>query len=93
FDALPKDLQGIIEQAADQEDKAINPIAEKEIAAATAEWGKQGGTLFPLSPADKASLAKTLGDVGTEVAKQNPQLDAAYKTVTDAARNLKTAAN
>jgi TRAP-type C4-dicarboxylate transport system substrate-binding protein len=91
YDALPKDLQGIIEQAADQEDGAINPIADKEIADATQQWKAQGGTLIPFSAADQATLIKTLGDVGTEVAKQNPQLDAAYKIVTDAARALKTA--
>jgi TRAP-type transport system periplasmic protein len=92
FEALPKDLQQVVEQAAAQEDKAINPIADKMVADALNKWKAQGGTLFEFSAADQAKLMKIVSDVGAEVASKNPDLDAAYKTVTKAARMISASA-
>ena len=92
FDSLPKTLQDLVESAATKADHDINPIAVKMVAEALQQWKSVGGTLFPLSAEERAKLMKTLGDVGTEVASKNPQLDAAYKTVTQAAKTLSASA-
>jgi TRAP-type C4-dicarboxylate transport system substrate-binding protein len=91
FDSLPKNLQELIESAAIKADHDINPIAVKMVDEALQKWKSVGGTLFAFSADDRAKLSKLLGDVGTEVASKNPQLAAAYKTVTDAAHALSAA--
>jgi len=92
FDGLPKELQSVIENAALQEDKDINAIADKMTDESLAKWKSAGGTLTDFSAADRAKMMKILGDVGTEVASKNPALAAAYKTVTDAAHTLSASA-
>jgi TRAP-type transport system periplasmic protein len=91
FESLPKDLQQVIEQAAAHQDQAINAIADKTVDVQLAKWKEQGGTLFEFSAADQAKMMKIVSDVGTEVASKNPDLNAAYKTVTQAARTLASA--
>jgi TRAP-type transport system periplasmic protein len=88
YESLPKNLQQVIEQAAAKEDEAINPIADKMVAEALQKFKTQGGTLYEFSPADQAKLMKIVSDVGAEVAGKNPALDAAYKTVKEAAETV-----
>ena len=92
FEALPADLQQVIEKDAVQADAAINPVAVKMVDDATEEWKSKGGSLIALSAEDSAKMMKTLASVGADVAKQNPQIADAYKIVTDAAKPLSEAA-
>jgi TRAP-type transport system periplasmic protein len=92
FDALPPELQQAIEKNAAKADQAIAPIADKMVGDAFKEWTSQGGTTLELSPADHDQMMKTLGAVGAEVASKNPELDAAYKIVTQAAGAASAAA-
>jgi TRAP-type transport system periplasmic protein len=92
YDSLPKDLRQIVDKDAAKEDAAINPIALKMRADELKEWKSAGGTLIDLSPADTSKMMQTLSSVGADVSKSDPELAAAYKTVTDAAEHKSMAA-
>jgi len=85
FDALPKDLQGIIEKDAAAEAIAINPWGADRIAESYKAWTASGGELIELPPNEQADMLKTLSVAAESVAKSRPAVDAAYRIVKDAA--------
>jgi TRAP-type C4-dicarboxylate transport system substrate-binding protein len=89
YDALPKDLQDIIDRDAAAESVAINPFAAELHAKARKSWLGNGGELISLPDDEQAAMMKTLASVGEDVAKTKPQLYEAYKTVTDAAKRAR----
>jgi TRAP-type transport system periplasmic protein len=86
YEALPKDLQAIVDRDAKKEAVAINPWAADYDAKARGRWQQQGGELISLPPEEQSAMMETLASVGEDVAKKNPNLAAAYKVVTDAAK-------
>jgi hypothetical protein len=48
-------------------------------------WTDGGGELIKLPADEQASLMKTSLDAGAEISKAKPELEAAYKIVTEAA--------
>src|SRR6202167_5530412 len=89
FDALPKDLQEIIDRDAAAESVAINPFAQALWEKARKSWVDGGGELIELPKDDQAAMMKTLSNVGEDIAKSKPQLYEAYKVVTDAAQRTR----
>jgi TRAP-type C4-dicarboxylate transport system substrate-binding protein len=89
FDALPKDLQDIIDRDAAAESVAINPFAQGLWEKARKSWVDGGGELISLSKDDQAAMMKTLSNVGEDIAKSKPGLYEAYKVVTDAAQRTR----
>ncbi len=85
FDALPKDLQQIIDKAGAAESIAINPYAAALEQKARKAWVDSGGELISLPKDDQAAMMKMLEGVGEEIAKPKPQLYEAVKVVTAAA--------
>jgi TRAP-type C4-dicarboxylate transport system substrate-binding protein len=85
YDALPKDLQQILDNEAAAQSRAINPYAVTEIKQAEASFTSGGGHMIELPPAEQAQMMKTLASVGTDVSKRDPAIAAAYKIVADAA--------
>jgi len=81
FDALPKDLQEIIDRDAAAESAAINPFAAGLWAKARKSWVDGGGELIGCRRGS-AAMMTTLSNVGEDIAKTRPQLYEAYKVVT-----------
>src|SRR5580698_9699053 len=85
YDALPVDLQQIVDKDAASQSVAINPQAVTINENARKAWVDSGGELISLPADDQASMLKILASVGDEVSNAKPQLGAAYKIVTEAA--------
>jgi TRAP-type transport system periplasmic protein len=89
FDALPKDLQDIIDKAGAAESVAINPYAAGLYAKARKAWIDSGGELISLPKDEQAAMMKTFEGVGEDIAKTKPQLYEAFKVVTAAAERTR----
>ncbi|MGA7787102.1 MAG: TRAP transporter substrate-binding protein [Xanthobacteraceae bacterium] len=85
YDSLPPDLQKIIDKDGAEQSIAIDPTATAFRKKAETDWTASGGEEINLPPDEQVSMLKTLSSVGADVSKSDPQLAAAYKTVTDAA--------
>ena len=77
FDALPKDLQSIIDTDAGKAAAEVNPW-EAAFFAKQREIFAQHGELISLPPAEQAAMMKQLQAVGAAVAKRKPALEKAY---------------
>ena len=88
YDALPADLQQIVDKDATAEATALDPQAIAINDNARKAWTDGGGELITLPADEQASLLKIVAGVGDEVSATKPQLGAAYQTVTEAAQRL-----
>jgi len=86
YDALPAELQKIVDTNAAKGAAAINPAAIEIVNNARKGWTDTGGELISLPPEEQAAMMRTLSGVGAEVSKAKPALSEAYKIVTDAAQ-------
>ena len=89
YDALPADLQKIVDTNAAEGATAINPAAIEIVNNARKGWMDSGGELISLPPEEQAAMMKTLSGVGADVSKAKPALSEAYKIVTDAAQRTR----
>src|SRR4029077_5826751 len=89
YDALPADLQQIIDKAGAAASIQVNPETVAINEKADKSWTAAGGELIKLSADEQAAMLKTLASVGEDVSKTKPALSAAYKVVTDAAARTK----
>jgi TRAP-type C4-dicarboxylate transport system substrate-binding protein len=85
YQSLPEDLQKVIDDDAAAGQAAIGPLAGEIVGKARKGWTDTGGELISLPAAEQADMMKTFLAADAEVAKAKPELDAAYKIVTDAA--------
>jgi len=85
YNALPKDLQEIVDRDAEAVSVAINPVAVETNAAGEKAWADHGGELVRLPPDEQAEMLKILGSVGDDVSKSKPAVAEAYKLVKEAA--------
>jgi TRAP-type C4-dicarboxylate transport system substrate-binding protein len=85
YDSLPADLQKIVDSDAAAGQTAIAPVAHDIVDKARKGWTDGGGELIKLPADEQASLMKTSLDAGAEISKAKPELEAAYKIVTEAA--------
>jgi TRAP-type C4-dicarboxylate transport system substrate-binding protein len=86
YDSLPADLQQILDKDALAESVAINPQAIAIDDGARKAWLASGGELIGLPDDEQSTLLKIVAGVGDEVSNAKPELSAAYKVVTEAAR-------
>jgi TRAP-type C4-dicarboxylate transport system substrate-binding protein len=86
YDSLPADLQRLLDKDAAAESVAIDPQAIEINDRARAAWRGSGGELINLPPDEQSALLRIVAGVGDEVSNAKPQLAAAYRIVTDAAR-------
>jgi TRAP-type transport system periplasmic protein len=91
FDALPKDLQAIIEKDAKAQSLAIDPFAVEQVKQSEAAFTSGGGELISFPIAEQAAMMRTIGSVAPDVSSKNPALAAAYKIVADAAARTRQA--
>jgi TRAP-type C4-dicarboxylate transport system substrate-binding protein len=83
YDALPPDLQKIVDDDAAKEDAAIQPRMAEIYNNARKGWTDAGGELIGLSADDQASLMNTLRSVDSEVSGAKPPLAEAFKVIAD----------
>jgi TRAP-type transport system periplasmic protein len=89
YDALPADLQQILDKDALAESVAINPQAITIDDGARKAWLASGGEVISLPDDEQSALLKIVAGVGDEVSNAKPELSAAYKVVTEAAQRLR----
>jgi TRAP-type transport system periplasmic protein len=89
YDALPKDLQVLIDKDAAAAAIGVNPWAADFRKNNEVLWTSSGGELIKLPADQQASMMGTLASVGADVSNAKPELAAAYKTVADAAQRLR----
>jgi TRAP-type transport system periplasmic protein len=88
YDALPTDLQQIVDKDAAATASAIAPRTADFNSEARKTWTDNGGELISLSPGEQKALYETLASVGPDASKSNPSLNAAYQIVTEAAQRI-----
>jgi TRAP-type transport system periplasmic protein len=88
FDALPPDLQRIVERDAAEQSVAVNQWAIERYVAAEKELTDAGGVLIKLPPDEQPLLLKTLSAAAEDVAIHKPAVSAAYQIVKHAAERL-----
>jgi TRAP-type transport system periplasmic protein len=93
YEALPKDLQQLVDKDAAEQAIAINPIAIDLRGKTEVSYASSGGEEIKLPASEQASMMKTLASVGADVSKSSPALAAAYKIVTDAATRTRQPAS
>ncbi len=86
---LPPDLQQVVEHAVTVEAEAIKPVALKVWAQSQQDWVARGGERIELPADEQAAMMETLGSVAQDVSSKKPELAAAYKIVSDAAKRDK----
>ena len=91
FEALPQDLQQMVEKNAATASLAINSYAAEKVRESQASFTSKGGELITLPPAEHAQMLKTIVSVGPDVSSRNPALAAAYKIVAAAAARTRSA--
>ncbi len=79
YDALPKDLQTIIDADALKAAMQVNPWAVDFYEKQRKAWTEHG-ELISLPAAEQAQMMQDIAAVGAEVAKRKPGLDQAYNT-------------
>jgi TRAP-type C4-dicarboxylate transport system substrate-binding protein len=89
YDALPKDLQQVVDKAAAKESVAINHSAADFVEKMRKTWVERGGELINLPPDEQAQMMNAFSTVGADVSKHKPALATAYKVVTQAAARAK----
>jgi TRAP-type C4-dicarboxylate transport system substrate-binding protein len=89
YDALPPDLQQVIDKAAAAANVAVNPETVEIAARADKQWVASGGELIDLPPDEQASMLKIFASVAADVSKTKPAVAAAYQIVSEAAQRIK----
>ena len=88
FDALPADLQKILNTDAGKAAAEVNPWAADFFQKESAVW-KEHGEIIDLPAAEQAQMMQTLEGVGADVAKSSPELQQAYNVFVAAAKRTK----
>ena len=91
YDALPKDLQDIIDTDGAAVSRSIEPVALRMYQEQRKAWTDNGGELISLPRDEQAEMMRTLVSVGDDVSKTKPALREAYEIVADAAKRLRQA--
>jgi len=89
YDALPAELQQVIDKDAATAMTQVNPQTVEIDANADKRWLDSGGELIDLPADEQASMLKTLSSVAEDVSKTKPAVSAAYQIVAAAAQRTK----
>jgi TRAP-type transport system periplasmic protein len=86
FDALPKDLQQIVDADGAKAAAATNPWAASFFDGQRKVWTEKNGELISLPSDEQAKFRSTIDSIGADVTKSKPELRAAYDTLLAAAK-------
>ncbi|MGB6536586.1 MAG: TRAP transporter substrate-binding protein [Xanthobacteraceae bacterium] len=88
YDALPHDLQTILDADAGKAAAQVNPWASDFYGKQRQFWA-QHGELISLPASEQAQMMKSLISVGADVAKRKPGLEECYKVFVEVAQRTK----
>lgn len=88
YDALPADLQKILDTDALKAAAEVNPW-QVDFYKKESELWKQNGEIISLPADEQADMMQTVRGVGAEVAKSSPELEQAYNVFVEAATRTK----
>lgn len=88
FDALPDDLQKILDTDAGKAAVEVNPWAADFYKTESEVW-KEYGEIISLPAAEQAEMMQILQGVGANVAKSSQELEQAYNVFVAAAKRTK----
>jgi TRAP-type transport system periplasmic protein len=88
FDALPSDLQAIIDTDAGKAALEVNPWEVDFFAKQRQIWSEHG-ELISLPAAEQAEMMQSLAAVGADVAKKRPKLQQAYNVFAAVAKRTR----
>src|SRR5580704_13081505 len=89
YDALPTDLQKIVDDDAAKESVALHPHMVELYNKARNGWTDAGGELISLPPDEQKLMIDTLSTVGADLSIANPTLSETYKAVAAAAERTR----
>jgi C4-dicarboxylate-binding protein DctP len=89
YESLPADLRQILDTVAASEAIAINSQAIAINDRARKAWTDAGGELISLPDDERLAMLEILAGVGEEVSSTRPELNAAYRTVLEAAQRTR----
>jgi TRAP-type transport system periplasmic protein len=89
YDALPKDLQEIIDREGLAQSLAINEPTRQMYVEQRKAWVANGGELIRLPGDEQATMLGMLASVGQDVSKARPALHEAYQEVLAAAQRAR----
>jgi len=89
YEALPKDLQEVVDRDGAAASIAVNAPSGALFEKARKSWTDNGGELIGLPADERAEMMKTLSSVGEDVTKPKPQLYESFKLVSDAAKRTR----
>jgi TRAP-type transport system periplasmic protein len=89
YNALPADLQQIVDRDGATESVAINPLAVELGEKFRKGWVDGGGELISLPTDEQTAMLQTLSSVGDDVSKTKPAVGAAYQVVKEAAQRAR----
>jgi TRAP-type transport system periplasmic protein len=86
YDALPKDLQEIVDADGPKAAKEVDSWEVNFYQTEHQAWKAKGGELISLPADEQSQLAKTLIGVGEDMAKREPAIKADYDTFAEVAK-------
>ena len=89
YDALPKDLQRIVDDEGRKSAVAVNPWERNFYEQQRKVWTDKGGELISLPPEEQSAMMESLASVGEDLSKSNPALRQAYETLVATAKRTK----
>lgn len=89
YDSLPKDLQGIVDEAASSEAATLNPWIVDFNAKARQAWLEGGGELITLPAEEQSAMLTALASVGEDLSNAKSELHVGYQIVTEAAQQIR----
>lgn len=89
FDALPKDLQEIVEKAGQKASVDLYDFSVDDINKGRERWQAAGGQVITLSDAERTQLMAQLAPVGARVTEKTPGEKALFETLRTAAERIK----
>ncbi len=89
YASLPNDLRRVVDNDAKRETVGLDQFDLDFFNKSLKDWVNQGGELIKLPAQEQSAMMETLGSVGEDVSKSDPQLRAAYEIVTAAAKRAR----
>ena len=88
--SLPPDLRQLVEKDAKDEAEKIFPVAVEFNDNTGKLWTQRGGELIRLPPQEQSTMMDAMNKTGAVVAQKDPAVAAAYKIVSDAAKQIRS---
>ncbi len=89
YDALPKDLQKIVDEDGAKAAAAVNPWEVDFYTKQREVWTQKGGELISLPADEQATMMKTFASIGEDLSKERPAIKPDFDIFATAANAAK----